>query len=444
MSGFFLLLLIAFSIGLIIWTVSVWKWHPFVSLLVASLVVGLGSGLSLLEVIKAINTGFGSILAYIGLVVVIGSIIGLILERSGAAQKISELILSLLGQKRPVLAMSLIGATVSIPVFCNSGFIILSGLNEALARKTTFRRGQLALALATGLYTTHTLVPPTPGPIAAAGNLGAADYLGWIIVLGLAISIPVLLLAWRMALWKGKAVTVTVPDVRQQPLGQLPNAIPALLPVVLPICLIALGTVTTFLGFSGPSAKLMSMLGDPVVALLVGLTAALFLLPAWDQTHLQAWPADGIKLAGPILIITGAGGAFGSVLKATPLQEILADWLSGQTISGLGVLLVGFLLAALLKTAQGSSTNALVITSGLLASILTPVGMETPAELALVVLALGGGAMCVSHSNDSYFWVVSQFSGMSMKAAYRSFTLITLAQGLAVLSMTILLYLLLV
>lgn len=440
MSGYWLLLLIALSIGVIIWTVSVWKWHPFISLLVASLLVGVGSGLPLLEVVQSINSGFGGILAYIGLVVVIGSIIGVILERSGAAQTIAELILGLLGRDRPVLAMSLIGATVSVPVFCDSGFIILSGLNDALARKTAFRKGQLALALATGLYTTHTLIPPTPGPIAAAGNLGAADFLGWIILLGIVVSIPVLIVAWRMALWRGRRIEVTAMEARVATSDQMPKALPSLLPILLPIGLIALGTVVKFLGYAGTAAQVLMVLGNPVVALLVGLVAALFLLPKWDQSHLQGWPAAGIQLAGPILIITGAGGAFGAVLKATPLQAFLTEWLSGQSVSGIGVLVVGFALAALLKTAQGSSTNALVITSGLLAPVLATVGMDTPTELALLVLALGGGAMCVSHSNDSYFWVVSQFSGISMEEAYRSFTFITLLQGLVVLVMTVLLY----
>ncbi|MEM1214436.1 MAG: GntP family permease [Bacteroidota bacterium] len=444
MSGYWLLLLIALSIGSIIWTVSMWKWHPFISLLAASLLVGLGSGLPLTEVLAAVNSGFGQLLAYIGLVVVLGSIIGVILERSGAAQKIAELILGLLGQGRPVLAMTLIGATVSIPVFCDSGFIILSGLNDALARRTAFRKGQLALALATGLYTTHTLIPPTPGPIAAAGNLGAADYLGWIILLGLVVAVPVLIVAWQLSRWRGHELDLPLKEeVTVQP-EQLPSALAALLPVLLPILLIALGTITKFSGYAGTVSEVLITLGNPVVALLLGLVAALFLLPEWDQEHLQGWPAVGIQLAGPILIITGAGGAFGAVLKATSLQAFLTDWLSGQAVAGSGVLIVGFALAALLKTAQGSSTNALVITSGLLAPIVGTLGMNSPTELALLVLSLGGGAMCVSHSNDSYFWVVSQFSGIRLEDAYRSFTLITLVQGLTVLLLTLLLYALLV
>jgi GntP family gluconate:H+ symporter len=444
MAGYLLLLLIAFAVGSIIWTVAVWKWHPFISLLTACFIVGLGSGMPLLTVIQAINNGFGQILIYIGLVVVIGSIIGLILERSGAAQKISELILSLLGQNRQVLAMTLIGAVVSVPVFCDSGFIILSGLNDTLARKTSFRKGQLTLALATGLYTTHTLIPPTPGPMAAAGNLGAADYLGWIILLGVIVSVPVLLVAWRLSLWKGKALETTIHDTQVVVAKQLPKTVPSLLPILIPIGLIALGTITKFTGYSSNFAHLLIVLGDPVVALLLGLLAAFFLLPKWDKLHLQDWTGEAIRIAGPILIITGAGGAFGALLKATPLQSYLADWLNGQDISGTGILIIGFAIAALLKTAQGSSTNALVITSGLLAPVLSILGVDSPTELALIVLSLGGGAMCVSHSNDSYFWVVSQFSGIKMEDAYRSFTIITLVQGLTVLLMTLLLHLLMV
>ena len=185
LTGIPLLLAIIAAIVLIIVLSARLGVHPLLSLLSATLFLGLVAGIPLSGLIIAINEGFGGLMGYIGLIVVFGSIIGYILEKSGAAHRLAIALLSGVGQGRPALTMSAIGAITSIPVFCDSGFIILSGLNDAVARQSGVKKGVLALSLSAGLYTTHTLVPPTPGPIAAAGNLGAADYLGTIMLLGL-------------------------------------------------------------------------------------------------------------------------------------------------------------------------------------------------------------------------------------------------------------------
>ncbi|RMF03776.1 MAG: GntP family permease [Bacteroidetes bacterium] len=440
LTGIPLLLLIAVAIAFIVLASARWHWHPFLALLTATLGLGLVVGLAPMQVIEAINQGFGGVLGYIGLIVVLGSMIGLILEKSGAALRIAQLILRLLGPKRPALAMAIIGAIVSIPVFCDSGFIILSGLNQALAKQTGKKRATLALALAAGLYTTHTLVPPTPGPIAAAGNLGATAHLGLIMLLGGALAIPTLLIAWWFARRTGAQIEVEelASTIAEQ--AALPSTLRALLPIVLPIVLIALAASLGFVGYAGPGAIWIAFLGHPLLALFLGLLAALALLPSWSSEYLSGWLAEGIALAGPILVITGAGGAFGGVLKATPLAALIESWLAGGQFAGGFFLLIAFLLAALLKTAQGSSTNALVITSSMLAPLLAAVGFTEPVELALIVMALGGGAMTVSHANDSYFWVVTRFSGIPLGAAYRSYTLMTGLQGITVLVGTLLVY----
>ncbi len=441
LSGMPLLLLIFGAIIFIVVASSIWKMHPFVALILATFGVGLISGMPLSDVIKHTSSGFGSLMAYIGLIVIIGSIIGVILEKSGAAMRIAEIILRLVGENRPALALSLIGATVSIPVFCDSGFIILSGLNGAIAKRTNVSKATLALALASGLYTTHTLIPPTPGPIAAAGNIGAADYLGIIMLTGFIVSIPTLLVAWWFARRKGLNIPTEELSETEFSEQKLPSAFRSLLPILLPILLIATGTFAQFQKLEGSIADWIRFLGNPLIALFIGMLCAFLLLPTYEKKYLTDWIGAGIKLAGPILIITGAGGAFGGVLKATPIKEMVASWVEGGDFSGTVFLIIAFLIAALLKTAQGSSTNALVITSSLLAPLVLPLGFDSPFELALVVMALGGGAMTISHANDSYFWVVSQFSGIQMKDAYRSFSLMTALQGICVLTITILLYL---
>ncbi len=407
--------------------------HPLLSLLSATLFLGLVAGMPLSGLITAINEGFGGLMGYIGLIVVFGSIIGYILEKSGAAHRLAIALLSSVGKGRPALTMSAIGAITSIPVFCDSGFIILSGLNDAVARQSGVKKGVLALSLSAGLYTTHTLVPPTPGPIAAAGNLGAADYLGTIMLLGLLVALPTMLVAVFLAKRLGQRLEL--PElVKEAPeTDTLPSLGRSVLPILLPILLIAAGSVLKLLGYDAPGTSVLLFLSHPLIALMLGTVAALWLMPKWDSAHLSGWIGEGIKLAGPILIITGAGGAFGGVLKATPVAGLVEGSLGSGGYAGAGVLLVAFLIAAFLKTAQGSSTNALVITSSLLAPVALQLGMESPVELSLLVLSIGGGAMTVSHANDSYFWVVTQFSGMEMREAYRSFTLVTAAQGLTVL-----------
>ena len=246
-TGILLLLIIFLSIAFIVISSAVWKIHPFIGLLVASFGVGLAVGMPLPEIIASINNGFGGLMGYIGLVVVFGSIIGIILERSGAALKIADLILRVVGKKRPALAMSLIGATVSIPVFCDSGFVILSGLNKALAKKSNAKKATLSLALASGLYTTHTLIPPTPGPIAAAGNIGAGDYLGMVMLVGFIVAIPTAIAAYFFALKKGATIETEEVETVLNEVGDLPSATKSLAPILIPILLIASASVVNFL-----------------------------------------------------------------------------------------------------------------------------------------------------------------------------------------------------
>lgn len=443
LTGIPLLLAIIAAIVLVIVLSARLGVHPLLSLLSATLFLGLVAGMPLPGLIAAINDGFGGLMGYIGLIVVFGSIIGYILEKSGAAHRLAIALLSSVGQGRPALTMSVIGAITSIPVFCDSGFIILSGLNDAVARQSSVKKGVLALSLSAGLYTTHTLVPPTPGPIAAAGNLGAADYLGTIMLLGLLVALPTMLVAVVLAKRLGQRLELPELVAEAPETDTLPSLGRSVLPILLPILLIAAGSVLKLLGYEGPGTKVLLFLSHPLIALMLGTVAALWLMPKWDSAHLSGWIGEGIKLAGLILIITGAGGAFGGVLKATPVAELVEGSLGNGGYAGAGVLVVAFLIAAFLKTAQGSSTNALVITSSLLAPVALQLGMESPVELSLLVLAIGGGAMTVSHANDSYFWVVTQFSGMEIREAYRSFTLVTAAQGVTVLVGVLVLYLVL-
>lgn len=383
------------------------------------------------------QSGFGLMLQQIGFLVAIGSCLGIVMEKTGAMATLGNSIVKSFGPKRTVLAMSLIGVVVGIPVFCDSGFIILSRLVPSIA-SASGTSAQLSLALSSGLYATHTLVPPTPGPLAAAANLGISSHLGLVILIGLLSAIPVATVAYFLAKKLGVNIPVTLADI--QSMDQKNHTLLlCLLPLLLPILLIACGSLPTFFNSLQSQATLFQIIGNPVLALLIGLLFAFFLIKGKQKQEWPGWIAEALKDAGLILLITGAGGAFGSVIKSSGVDLILKEYLSDSQSAGVAFLLVGFSLAAVLKTAQGSSTSAIIITSSLLASLAPSAGFNSPVALATLMVAIGGGAMTVSHANDSYFWVVSQFSGIHERIAYRSYTVITLAQGLTALITSILL-----
>jgi len=438
-----LVLILVALIAFIVLATTRLKLHPFLALLGAALIAGFAYQLPTGDIVKTITTGFGSILGYIGIVIVLGTIIGVILERSGAAITMAESVIKLLGERFPTLTVSIIGYLVSIPVFCDSGYVILNSLKNALAARMKVSVVSMSVALATGLYATHTFVPPTPGPIAAAGNLGLEGSLGLVIGVGLLVA---LVTALAGMLWANlylhaddKQLLDEAPsemlddgvDFEQLKAryGTLPSAWQAFAPIFVPIALICLGSVAAFpskpLG-DGLLYNVLNFVGLPVIALLVGLALACSLLKGdGKRQQFHDFVAEGIVSAAPILLITGAGGAFGAILKVTPLATYL-----GETLSTLGIgLFMPFVVAAALKSAQGSTTVALVTTSAMMTPLLGNLGLDSEMGRVLTVMAIGAGSMTVSHANDSFFWVVSQFSRMKVSTAYRAVTMATLVQG---------------
>lgn len=448
-----LFVVIALSVVLVVLLTAIFKVHPFLSLLIGAFFMGIASGMPLADVVSSVNEGFGGLMTSIGIVIVAGTIIGVILEKSGAAYRMAEVVLRVIGEKRPQLAMTIIGYIVSIPVFCDSGFVILTSLKKALARRAKVAIASMSVALATGLYATHTLVPPTPGPIAAAGNIGAENYLGTIILIGLIVAIPAAAVGYIWAVKVASKIEVPDDTVNNGDLsyeeviksfGEMPSTFKAFLPIVLPIILIGAGSVASILGGDDAITSLLKFLGSPTVALMIGVFAAFLLLPKWNEETLSGWIGEGLVSAAPILLITGAGGAFGRVITNSGVAELIAEMDLSALASGAMFLLIPFLIAAALKTAQGSSTAALVITSTLVAPLLPTLGVEGAIPLALVVMAIGAGAMTVSHVNDSFFWVITQFSGMKVTDAYKAQTVATLLQGGTTIIVTMLLWIILV
>ncbi|MEM9389631.1 MAG: hypothetical protein AAGA02_04110, partial [Bacteroidota bacterium] len=344
-SLLFILIVLAAAVVLIILSTSILKIHPAIGLLTVTVLTGLALELAPGVVINKIAEGFGALLGSIGLLVVFGSMLGVLIEKSGAVQKIAEFVLQLFGTKRPVAAMSVLGFLVGVPVFCDSGYIILSKLSKLIAKKSQVSSATTSLGLAAGLYTTHTLVPPTPGPIAAAGNLGVSDQLGTVILIGLIVAVPVMLVSIFFANRLGKNINVESSyadkDDQQSSIGILQ----ASLPILLPILLITISSILKLAKIQNTVTEVLLFIGNPLVALFIGVLAAQSQLLGHSREQHAKWLAEGVAQAGPILVLTGVGGAFGAVLKATSLKGELLGVLQQYDVGFTGLILFSFVLA---------------------------------------------------------------------------------------------------
>ncbi|QGY47467.1 GntP family permease [Maribellus comscasis] len=431
-----LIILLLLSIVFIIISTSVLKWHPFLSLILVAFGFGVLSGkMTLTEVVETVNDGFGSTIGYIGIVILAGSIIGKFLEMSGGAFKLAGGALKLVGKKKVPLAMSIVGYIVSIPVFCDSAFIVLSPLAKAISKKLKISLAMLAIALSLGLYVTHSLIPPTPGPVAAAGILQAD--LGMVILYGLPVSLIGLVTGWLFSLKiasKHQIKTDSGQNEKEQVFDDKnsPSLVKSLLPVFVPIILIVIRSVSILPSIpfgEGNLFEILNFIGQPSVALLIGVGLS-FLLPAKltkDMLSTTGWLGQGIIAAASIIIVTGSGGAFGKVLQASGIAAVIQNNLSGAQTLGIWLPVI---IALSLKIAQGSSTVAIITTASLMAPLLASLGMDSPTARALVVTAIGAGSIIASHANDSYFWVVTQMTGMNVKQGYKLQTLGTLVMGI--------------
>lgn len=417
-------------IALIVWTTVRFKLHPFLALLMGTLVMGFLARLEAGILIGTIADGFGSTLRSIGIIIAAGAIIGEYLDRSGGAKVLANKILEKTGEKKAPLSMSLTGYVVSIPVFCDSGFIVLSALNKAISKRTGISLAVLAVALASGLYATHVFVPPTPGPLAAAATLGAD--IGRVLILGIVVSLVAAgaALFWAVKYCKGYTIEYEPANEEYAAEDPAPSFRVAIAPILIPIILIALKSIAEYptLPFGeGIIFNVTVFMGDPIIALLTGVLLAFMMVQGGQKRIQNEWLESGLKEAGVIILITGAGGAFGAVLRETELAEYAAMFAGAE---GLGIV-IPFVIAAFLKTAQGSSTVAIITTAAICAPLLGPLGLNSTTGSALAVLAIGAGSLTVSHVNDSYFWVVAKFSNMDTATALKTHTIATLIMGVA-------------
>ena len=434
------LLLFAVAIILMVVAIARWKVHPFLAILGTALLLAVLLGVPFADIPDVIGKGFGGVFSGIALVIIFGTLIGSVLEHTGGAVALARAVERVVGKRHPRLAMMLIGWIVSIPVFCDSGFVLVSPIGKSLAQRSGTSPVPLMLALAAGLFASHVFIPPTPGPLAAAQSLGLENNLLLVIGIGVLCSIFPLIAGYFFARHIGRKVhsdDESAPDTDpvksyeelKAGFGKLPSALNALAPLVVPILLMALSSVVAMAHWTGRAADLSLFLGTPVMALAVGAGLAILqLFTARKGDLFYGLTNDTLKTVGPILFVTAAGGVLGKVIASSDMVNYITS--HAEAFRSIGIFFP-FLLAAILKTAQGSSTVAITTTAGIIAPLMAALGFATPVDAALVVVAIGAGAMTVSHANDSYFWVVTSFGRLSVGNGYRTQTLLTLVIGLA-------------
>lgn len=424
----FSILILFGGILAIILLTSFLKFNAFISLLMVSLLMALLT-LPSASIVPVLKKGFGGTLESIGLIIVLGTIIGIILDQSGAALSIARFFLARTGEKKASSAMAITGFITGLPIFCDSGFIVLSGICRSLAQRSKTAITVMAPVLAISLYGVHCLVPPHPGATAATSIIGAP--IGNVILLGTLVAIPGIIAAFYFIRFRSRNISF-IPestDATDNTFLNLPAPSLAFLPILVPLVLITLKSVFSMI--SGPAGNLLlknviDFIGDPVIALLSGCFIAFPLLRKFSVSQWNKLLDTAIEKAGPILIVTAAGGIFGAVIKESGIVNNL-----GQQVAALGLgLFIPYIIAVILKTSQGSSTIAIITAASIVAPLLDNLGLSGDWGKTLTILAMGAGSMMLSHANDSFFWVISKFSGMTSSETLRYYSVPTIILSL--------------
>jgi GntP family gluconate:H+ symporter len=426
--------LVIISIIAIIVLTSKLRINAFIALFVISLFLAF-STLPASKVISVIKEGFGNTMASIGFLIILGAIIGITLDKTGGTISIANFILSKTGEKRSAQALGITSFISGLPIFCDSGFIILSGLARSLSSKSKIAMPFMATVLGCSLYSVHCLIPPHPGALAAAGIIDVN--LGLLILFGTLFAIPASVAAFYWSRWltKDKEYPPAVENISENTDSrtELPPVFLSFLPIVVPLFLITLRSVINMIDkdLNSIFAKIFYIPGEPVIALSVGVILALLLLKGKSVNTINLVFSEAIEKAGPILIVTAAGGMFGMVIKSTGTGEALGRILAGSSIG----ILVPFLIAVVMKTAQGSSTVSIITTASLIGPMLSLLGLDSEWGKLLAMLSMGAGSMIVSHANDSYFWVISKFSDIDPSITLKVYSSSTIIMGVVVMGL---------
>ena len=413
------------------------KIKPFLTLLIASFLFGIFLKIDILETLYLISKGFYSIVLIIGPIIIIGTVLGKFLNETGTSKKMVNTFISYFGIDNIPLSLNLIGLIISIPVFCDAAFILMSSIVKDLSRITKKNIILLSVCLATGLYSAHVFIPPTPGPIAASAIINAD--IGLLFLIGIVVGIIVSIsgYVWMKFLFK-KEFKINPGEIKSHDFTS-DRSIVSFLPVIVPILLISTSTIIKYpkLDINKlPFLKIFEIIGKPEIALLIGFIMTLIFLKKDEIQSTPQWIIKSLKNSFGILLITGAGGALGYIIR----ESEIIDNLNLNIATGLASIFSVFILATIIKTIQGSSTVAIVTTCAITAPILQSIGMTSELEKVILIISIGSGAMTISHVNDSYFWVVTKYSNIEMNDVLKYFSSATLIQGLTGLVLSIFIF----
>lgn len=416
-------ILIGLGIGIVclIFMIMKTKIHTFLALILATVLVGVIGGIEFKQIVASITKGFGGTLGSIGIIIGFGIMMGQLFEVSGAAKRMALCFLKLFGKGREEIAMALTGFLVSIPIFCDSGFVILTPLAKAISTETRKSIVSIGVALATGLVITHTMVPPTPGPVGVAGIFEVS--VGSLILWGLVLAVPMLIGPLLFAKWAGERIwQIPTADggwTRDRSYvasgsgnsiyddAHLPSAVISFAPIVVPILLILAGTVAAAVGMKGQVADIIQFFGTPVIAVGIGLLLTIYgLTSSLDRKRVLEEMETGIKSAGIIILITGGGGAFGMLIRDSGVGTVIAEAMLQTSIPAI---LLPFFIATFIRFIQGSGTVAMITA----ASITAPIVANLSVNPVFAALAACVGSLFYSYFNDSFFWVVNRSIGIT-------------------------------
>lgn len=409
------------------------KINAFVSLLIASMLVGILAGMPLSQIASSIQNGMAGALGFVATVVGLGAIFGKFLEYSGGAEALARHLLAKFGKERAPWALSITGFIVSIPVFFDVGLIILAPILYALSKDTKKSLLYYGIPLLAGMAVTHSFIPPTPGPIAVAATLGSS--LGWVILFGFVIGVPTTILAGPVfGKYISQKIVIFPPeglydtDSGDEPTENLPSFSLIVTLIGVPLVLILVGSVVSLMVKNGSMAagfpsEFLQFIGHPFTALIIATLLAMYFLcikRGGSKDEMMDLSSKALGPAGIIILITGAGGVLKQMLVDTGMGKTIADTMIGLDMN---ILILGWLLAVVIRLTQGSATVAMITSAALIAPILPEFNLSE-IELALLTITVAAGASIASHVNDSGFWLVSKYFGMNEKQTLQSWTVL--------------------
>lgn len=414
------------SIIVLLYLVMKLRLHAFVALLVVSGLVGLFTGMDVDQLLDTVEKGMGGTLGFVATVVGLGAMFGKMLEVSGGVDRLASTLLDKFGENRSQWAMGVTGFLVAIPVFLDVAFIILVPLIYALTRRTKRSLLYYGIPLLAGLAVTHSFIPPTPGPIAVAKLIGAD--LGYVILFGAICGLPAMIIAGPLfGRWIAKRIDAQIPEYMDLPkndvdTSSLPSFKLILAIILLPLALIVLNTVSgVILPDDSPILAALTFLGHPFVALTLATLLAFTLLGTrrgMSREQVMEVATKALEPAGIIILVTGAGGVFKQVLIDSGVGEVMGNIMAD---SALPPILLAFLISAAVRVIQGSATVAMITAAGLMAPVITTLNLDGPV-LGLLVISIASGATVLSHVNDSGFWLVNRYFGLTEAETLRSWT----------------------